>query len=98
MLYVILGHVERAPATVSKLARATRLSRATTRRWLTELVATGYVARTAEGHYWLTDKMTTPDVDRLVAKNAGLIIETANKLKRVTGQNGQLTSQIAAWE
>jgi hypothetical protein len=81
MLFVVIGHVERHPVTVSKIARAIGLSRTTTLRWLKELVASGYVERTPDGHYWLTDKTTTPDVDRLVGKNASLIIETAKELQ-----------------
>ena len=61
LLYVIIGHVERKPMTVSKLSRAFGLSRATTARWLSELIASGYVERVGNV-YWLTEKTNSPSV------------------------------------
>jgi hypothetical protein len=58
------------------------------------LVATGFVGRTAEGRYWLTDKANNPDVDRLVAKNVDLVIDTANALQ-VTKMNTGVTKMVS---
>ena len=81
LLYVIIGHVERRPMTVSKLSRAFGLSRATTARWLSELVASGYVERVGNV-YWLTEKTNSPSVQNVVAKNVNLIIAAAKELAR----------------
>ena len=69
LLYIIIGHVKRRPVTVSKLSRTFGLSRATTARWLSELVASGYVERIGND-YWLTEKTNSPSVQNVVAKSA----------------------------
>jgi DNA-binding IclR family transcriptional regulator len=67
--------------TVSKLSRAFGLSRATTARWLSELIASGYVERVGNV-YWLTEKTNSPSVQNVVAKNVNLIIAAAKELAR----------------
>jgi predicted transcriptional regulator len=81
LLYVIIGHVKRRPVTVSKLSRTFGLSRATTARWLSELVASGFVERVGNV-YWLTEKTNSPSVQNVVAKNVDLIIAAAKELAR----------------
>ena len=66
---------------VSKLSLAFGLSRATTARWLSELVASGYVERVGNV-YWLTEKTNSPSVQNVVAKNVNLIIAAAKELAR----------------
>ena len=67
--------------TVSRLSLAFGLSRATTARWLSELVASGYVERVGNV-YWLTEKTNSPSVQNVVAKNVDLIIAAAKELAR----------------
>jgi predicted transcriptional regulator len=81
LLYVIIGHAKRRPVTVSKLSRTFGLSRATTQRWLSELIASGYVERVGND-YWLTEKTNSPSVQNVVAKNVDLIIAAAKELAR----------------
>lgn len=81
LLYVLIGHVERRPMTVSKLSRTFGLSRSTTLRWLSELIASGYVERVGNA-YWLTEKTNSPSVHNAVAKNVNLIIASAKELAR----------------
>jgi MarR family len=82
LLYVIIGHVNRRPVTVSKLSRTFGLSRATTQRWLSELIASGYVERVGND-YWLTEKTNSPSVQNVVAKNVDLIIAAAKELANI---------------
>jgi len=81
LLHVMIGHVERRPVTVSRLSRTWGLSRATMLRWLSELVASGYVERVGNS-YWLTEKTNSPSVQNAVAKNVNLIIAAAKELAR----------------
>jgi DNA-binding IclR family transcriptional regulator len=81
LLYVLIGHVERRPMTVSKLSRSFGLSRATTLRWLSELIASGYVER-VDNVYWLTEKTNSLSVQNAVAKNIDVITAAAKELGR----------------
>ena len=84
LLLVIIGHIERSPMTVSKLARTFGSSRTTTLRWLSELIKEGYIERVGND-YWVTKNETnSPSVRNAIAKNAGLIIAATDELRKVS--------------
>jgi hypothetical protein len=92
LLYVLVGHCDRRPMTVSKLSRAFGLSRASTLRRLKELIASGYVQR-IDRDYWLTEKSNSLGVRNAVAKNVAGVIAAAEKLAAIkSGQNERLAS------
>jgi transposase-like protein len=92
LFYVILGHIDRKPQTVSKLSRAFGISRATTRRWLRELIESGYIERVGNV-YWVTKNETTSaSVRNVLAKNVELILATARELGGHFGHVGLLAA------
>lgn len=78
--YVIVWETEGKPATVSKLARALGLSRATTRRKISQLMIYGYLRQEGR-HYYSADQMQRlQQGEQLFTRYSAIIAQTCKEL------------------
>jgi len=82
-LFVFLGDVDNKPMSLSKLSRATGMSRATVMRRLQELIQRNYIKR--RGHFYhVGDGALDPEnIQMVVERTTAIITWTAKELSKM---------------
>lgn len=85
-LFVFLGDVGKKPMTVSRLARACGMSRATVVRRLQALIELGYVKRAGRFYHVGEGSIAPPNVEHIVTRTTKIIMLTAKELANLNSK------------